>query len=71
MTVETETPAVNHPTGLLEILDAFSHHRTVVGNDLPFSMTLMAAPPFRRPIRMGAEVAVKVARRRTRRRLSR
>jgi coniferyl-aldehyde dehydrogenase len=51
--------------------DTFSHHRTVVGNDLPFSMTLMAAPPFRRPIRMGAEAAVTMARRRTRRRLSR
>jgi coniferyl-aldehyde dehydrogenase len=51
--------------------DTFSHHRTVVGNDLPFSMTLMAAPPFGRSMRMGAEIAVSFARKRTRRRLRR
>jgi coniferyl-aldehyde dehydrogenase len=50
--------------------DTFSHYRTVVGNDLPFSMTLMAAPPFKRPIRVAAEVALSFARRRTQRRLN-
>lgn len=51
--------------------DAFSHYRTVVGNDLPFSMTLMAAPPFRRSARLGADLALGIARRRTRRRIRR
>ena len=27
--------------------DAFSHYRTVVGSDLPFSLTGSAAPPFK------------------------
>lgn len=51
--------------------DAFSHYRTVVGNDLPFSITGTAAPPFGKPLRLGANVALTVARRRTRRRLNR
>lgn len=49
--------------------DAFSHQRTVVGTDLPFSMTGSAAPPFRRGMQMYADVTLSVARRRTRRRL--
>lgn len=49
--------------------DAFSHHRTVVGNDLPFSITGSAAPPFGRPLRLGAEVMMRMTRARTRRRL--
>lgn len=50
--------------------DAFSHQRAVVGNDLPFSLTAgAAAPPFPTPMRMGADLAVRVARARTRRRL--
>ncbi|WP_269745730.1 aldehyde dehydrogenase family protein [Mycobacterium celatum] len=51
--------------------DTFSHHRTVVGNDLPFSITGTAAPPFRRPTRRYAEAMLWLARRRTRRRLER
>lgn len=51
--------------------DAFSHHRTVVGNDLPFSITGSAAPPFGRPLRLGAEVMMRMTRARTRRRLRR
>lgn len=50
--------------------DAFSHQRTVVGTDLPFSMTGSAAPPFRRAMLMYADVTLSMARRRTRRRLS-
>ncbi|MGW0157948.1 aldehyde dehydrogenase family protein [Mycobacterium sp. NPDC003323] len=50
--------------------DAFSHHRTVVGTDLPFSMTGSAAPPFRRGMRMYADLSLGLARRRTRRRLA-
>lgn len=49
--------------------DAFSHQRTVVGTDLPFSMTGSAAPPFRRGMRMYADVTLAMARRRTHRRL--
>lgn len=49
--------------------DAFSHHRTVVGSDLPFSMTGTAAPPFRRPMRFYADTALRRARKKTRRRL--
>jgi coniferyl-aldehyde dehydrogenase len=49
--------------------DTFSHQRSVVGTDLPFSVTGTAAPPFGRPMRLYADVALKVARHRTRRRL--
>lgn len=49
--------------------DAFSHQRTVVGTDLPFSMTGSAAPPFRRGMKMYADATLAMARRRTRRRL--
>ncbi len=51
--------------------DAFSHYRTVVGSDLPFSLTGSAAPPFRRSMRLYADMMVRRARRRTRRRLKR
>ena len=49
--------------------DAFSHYRTVVGSDLPFSLTRTAAPPFGRPMRLYTDAMVRRARRRTRRRL--
>jgi coniferyl-aldehyde dehydrogenase len=49
--------------------DAFSHYRSVVGNDLPFSITGTAAPPFGTPLRLGANAAMRIARMRTRRRL--
>jgi coniferyl-aldehyde dehydrogenase len=49
--------------------DAFSHQRTVVGTDLPFSMTGSAAPPFRRGLRLYADATLAMARRRTHRRL--
>jgi coniferyl-aldehyde dehydrogenase len=51
--------------------DTFSHYRTVVGSDLPFSITGTAAPPFGNPLRFGANVALRIARHRTRRRLKR
>lgn len=51
--------------------DAFSHYRTVVGTDLPFSITGTAAPPFRTPMRLYAEASLRLAHRRTRRRLAR
>jgi coniferyl-aldehyde dehydrogenase len=51
--------------------DAFSHYRTVVGIDLPFSITGRAAPPFSESTRIGANVALRMARSRTRRRLRR
>jgi coniferyl-aldehyde dehydrogenase len=51
--------------------DAFSHYRTVVGTDLPFSITGRAAPPFKPSMRAGADFALRMARRRTRRRLKR
>jgi len=49
--------------------DTFSHQRTVVGTDLPFSMTGSAAPPFSRPMRAYADLSLRLARRRTNRRL--
>jgi coniferyl-aldehyde dehydrogenase len=51
--------------------DAFSHYRTVVGSDLPFSITGRAAPPFSGSMKAGVGVALRVARRRTARRLRR
>ncbi|MGV0837293.1 aldehyde dehydrogenase family protein [Mycolicibacterium thermoresistibile] len=51
--------------------DAFSHYRTVVGSDLPFSITGSAAPPFGASLRRGAELRLRMARNRTRRRLKR
>ncbi|MDT5053895.1 MAG: coniferyl-aldehyde dehydrogenase [Mycobacterium sp.] len=51
--------------------DAFSHYRTVVGSDLPFSITGRAAPPFSFSMKAGVGVALRVARSRTRRRLKR
>ena len=51
--------------------DAFSHYRSVVGNDLPFSITGRAAPPFSGSMRAGADFALRMARNRTRRRLKR
>lgn len=49
--------------------DTFSHHRTVVGNDLPFSITGNAAPPFGRSLRLGADVMMRITKARNRRRL--
>jgi coniferyl-aldehyde dehydrogenase len=51
--------------------DAFSHYRTVVGTDLPFSVTGRAAPPFSGSTRTGTSMALQMARSRTRRRLRR
>lgn len=51
--------------------DAFSHYRTVVGTDLPFSVTGRAAPPFSDSTRVGANFALRMARSRTHRRLKR
>lgn len=49
--------------------DAFSHQRSVVGTDLPFSVTGSAAPPFTRPMKLYADISLRMARRRTERRL--
>lgn len=49
--------------------DAFSHHRSVVGSDLPFSVTGSAAPPFSKSMRMYADAVMRMTRARTRRRL--
>lgn len=51
--------------------DTFSHHRTVAGSDLPFTITGRAAPPFTRSMRVTTALALGLARRRTRRRLRR
>ena len=51
--------------------DTFSHQRSVVGSDLPFSVTGSAAPPFTRPMKLYADMSLRLARRRTRRRLRR
>ena len=49
--------------------DTFSHQRSVVGTDLPFSVTGSAAPPFSRPMKAYADVTLRMARRRTNKRL--
>jgi coniferyl-aldehyde dehydrogenase len=49
--------------------DTFSHQRTVVGTDLPFSITGSASPPFTRPMKAYADMSLRMARRRTSRRL--
>jgi coniferyl-aldehyde dehydrogenase len=36
--------------------DSFSHHRSVVGSDLPFSITSIASPPFSRPKALASSV---------------
>ncbi|MUL68060.1 coniferyl aldehyde dehydrogenase [Mycobacterium sp. CBMA 234] len=51
--------------------DTFSHYRSVVGTDLPFSITGRAAPPFTKSMRSGTELSLWLARRRNRRRLNR
>nr|WP_245905778.1 aldehyde dehydrogenase family protein [Mycolicibacterium palauense] len=51
--------------------DAFTHYRTVVGSDLPFSITGSAAPPFRRSMKLYAAAQLRLARNRTRRRIKR
>lgn len=51
--------------------DAFSHHRTVVGTDLPFTITGRAAPPFTPSTRVTTALGLRLARNRTRRRLRR
>ncbi len=51
--------------------DAFSHYRTVVGSDLPFSLTGSAAPPFKTGMRLYADTMVRRAHNRTLRRLKR
>ena len=48
--------------------DAFSHYRTVVGTDLPFTITGRAAPPFSGSMQAGSRFALRMARNRTRRR---
>ena len=50
--------------------DTFTHYRTVVGTDLPFVLTALAAPPFGGGLRRGIDLALRMARRRTRRRLN-
>lgn len=49
--------------------DAFSHYRTIVGSDLPFTITGRAAPPFTRSMTITTALALRMALRRTRRRL--
>ena len=39
--------------------DTFSHQRSVVGSDLPFSITGSAAPPFTRPMKLYADVSLR------------
>jgi len=51
--------------------DTFSHYRSVVGSDLPFSITGTAAPPFGNPLRFGAKAVLRAARLRTHHRLKR
>lgn len=51
--------------------DTFSHYRAVVGTDLPFSITGRAAPPFTKSMRSSTDLALRLARRRNRRRLRR
>jgi coniferyl-aldehyde dehydrogenase len=49
--------------------DTFSHHRPVVGSDIPFSVTGIAGPPYTRPKAAMAKLSVWSTRRQARRRL--
>ncbi len=49
--------------------DTFTHYRSVVGSDLPVTITGRAAPPFSAPMRWTTALALRSARHRTRRRL--
>jgi coniferyl-aldehyde dehydrogenase len=49
--------------------DTFSHHRSVVGSDLPFSITGNAAPPFGKSLLLYANAMMRITRARTHRRL--
>lgn len=49
--------------------DTFSHHRSVVGSDLPFSVTGSAAPPFGSSMRLYANAMMRMTHARNRRRL--
>jgi coniferyl-aldehyde dehydrogenase len=49
--------------------DTFSHHRSVVGNDLPFTLGGNAAPPFGKSMQLYANAMMRRARSRTHRRL--
>lgn len=51
--------------------DTFTHYRTAVGSDLPFSITSSAAPPFRKSMKRYADGQLWLARNRTRRRIKR
>ncbi|MCA2244774.1 aldehyde dehydrogenase family protein [Mycobacterium sp. WUMAC-067] len=51
--------------------DNFSHYRTVVGTDLPFSITGIVAPPYPAAKRVAVRIAVASARRRAHRRIAR
>lgn len=51
--------------------DAFSHHRTIVGSDLPVTITGRAAPPFTPSLRATTALGLRMARNRTRRRIRR
>lgn len=51
--------------------DAFSHYRTIVGTDLPFTITGRAAPPYTASMRATTALGLRMARNRTRRRLKR
>ena len=42
--------------------DTFSHQRSVVGSDLPFSVTGSASPPFTRPMKAYADFSLRMAR---------
>jgi len=49
--------------------DTFSHHRSVVGSDLPFSVSGTAAPPFGNSMLIYANAMMRMTRARTHRRL--
>ncbi|OBF43851.1 aldehyde dehydrogenase [Mycolicibacterium peregrinum] len=49
--------------------DTFSHYRSVVGNDLPFSVTGQAAKPFSTSMRVSTDLMLRRARSRTAARL--
>ncbi|OJZ69021.1 coniferyl aldehyde dehydrogenase [Mycobacterium paraffinicum] len=51
--------------------DTFSHQRPVVGSELPFSITSIAAPPFSRAKVAAGDLWVRSIRRRARRRIDR
>ena len=65
------TDGIGSRVGTEHGLDTATSPWSVAGSGLPFSITGSAAPPFRKPMKLYADTALRLARNRTRRRIGR